>query len=116
MNNKGFTLIEMLACVALLAFVLTLGIIASRDTLATSLSQTAVISNNQVKEAARLYAIEMNKKWTNGTTCVTVRELVDYGYLDNNKVSDEIDNIIEITRDIKTKTIISIDYVDKCSY
>ena len=91
MNNKGFTLIEMLACVALLAFVLTLGIIASRNTLATPLSQISTISNNQVKEAARLYAIEQNKEWKNGTTCVTIQELVDYGYLENRKVSDDLD-------------------------
>lgn len=116
MNNKGFTLIEMLACVALLAFVFTLGLIASRDTLATSLSQTTSISDNQIRDAASLYAIEVNKNWTNGTACVTVKELVDYGYLDSDRVSSKINRIVEITRDTKTKAITSIDYVDECSY
>lgn len=116
MNNKGFTLVEMLVCVVLLVFVLTLGIIASRDTLATSLSRVSTVSDNQIKEAARLYATKQNKRWVNGTTCVTVSELVDYGYLEYKEVSDEIDQIIQIARDTKKKTILSIDYVDSCEY
>ena len=51
MNNKGFSLIEMLGCVALLGIILCISLFINRKTLATSLSTLDNISNNEIYKA-----------------------------------------------------------------
>ena len=99
MNKKGFTLIEMLACLALLGIILTIGILVSKDTLATTMTQLSNVSDSEVYQAVRYYVVEENTNFNNqGYTCVTLKDVIDMGYLKGNfdeefkKKIDEIAN------------------------
>ena len=118
MNRKGFTLIEMLGCLALLGLVLGIGLYVTRDTLSTSLSTLTSVSDNQIKEAATLYVSEIRMTWINESneeyTCLTIKELVDAGYFDLEDVMDYKDDYVRISRTPKTKVIEKIQILDEC--
>ena len=118
MNNKGFSLIEMLGCLALLGLVLCISLFINRKTLATSLSTLDNVSSNEIYKASESYVMEQKINWINYNneeyTCLTVKELVDYGYLRDNKVSDYKDEIVKVTRNPMTKTINGVNFVDIC--
>jgi len=118
MNNKGFSLIEMLGCIALLGFILCISLFVNRKTLATSLTTLNNVSNNEIYKASESYVLEQKVNWINYNneeyTCVTVKELVDYGYLRDNKVNDYRDEIVKIIREPKTKVINNVLFVDIC--
>ena len=48
MKKNGFTLIELLGSLALLGIILAIGIIASKDTLATTMTQFSKINENEI--------------------------------------------------------------------
>lgn len=113
MNNKGFTLMEMLATVMIIAIIFGVAFYLIRGTTATTLTQIEEVSDAQIFNCARAYVTEVNKPFNNeGYTCVTLEELLDYGYLKN--INDS-SRIIKITRNINTKVIEEIKYVNECN-
>lgn len=114
MDRQGFTLIEMLACLALLGIVLGIGLVASKETLSTSLTQFRVISQTEVFEAARTYAISENITFDNGYACVNVSELIELGYLEYTNNEDIKNKIVQINKNNSTKVIESIRYIKVC--
>ena len=118
MNRKGFTLVELLACLVLLGVILGIGLYVTKDTLSTSLSTLNDVSTSQIYSAAKLYVIENSTSWINVDdeeyTCLTVNELVDDGYFEESEVSTYQDNIIKVIREPKTKVINSVKLVDVC--
>ena len=114
MNRQGFTLIEMLACLALLGIVLGVGLVSSRGTLSTSLTQFRSISDSEVFEAARTYAVSENITFNNGYACVIVSELIDLGYLEYTNDEDIRERIVQINKNDSTKVIESIKYTQVC--
>lgn len=116
MNDcKGFTLIEMLGCLALLGIVLSLGVMASKKTVSTSLTQFRSISDSEVYDAARAYALENGNSFNDkGISCVNVNDLILMGYLDNTNDLDIIKRNVELKRN-EEYVIVKINYVDSCS-
>ena len=117
MDRKGFTLIEMLGCLAILCLVLCIGFFVTKDTLATTLSTLTDVSENQITEAASLYILENKTVWNNDGeeyVCLTVQDLVDKGYFDRNEVLSYKNKKIKIVRNSTTKVIDSVSLIDSC--
>lgn len=116
MNNKGFTLVELLGCLVLLATILCIGLYSSRGTLATSLSTIDNISENEIINTAKEYIIENNTTWINNEyTCIKISELISMGYLDEQSTTSYNNKIIKITRNPQTKVITNSTIEDKCN-
>ena len=98
LNRKGFTLVELLVTIVKLALVVgfsTYGIITVVN---NSKNQSIAISNQSIKDAARIYSGEASYdswKEVDGYDdkyfCVTVMELVNKGLLQDKDVSSKID-------------------------
>lgn len=114
MNRRGFTLIEMLACLGILGVILGMGLISSKGMLSTSLTQLRKVEDNEVFEAARTYAISGNAIFNNGYACVTVEELIDLGYLENTNDKKIREKSVQITKNDVTKVIETIKYTQVC--
>ena len=115
MKKNGFTLIELLICLAMLGFVLVIGILVTRDTLATSLTQLRDVSDNEVFSAARSYVLSENIAYNSDNyVCVSVTELIQYGYLQDTFDEQLKSKNVMVTRDSITKVIRRINYSDSC--
>ncbi len=114
MKKNGFTLVELLVGLALLGFVLLVGIISTRRALSTSLIRVNNISDNEIFSAARNYVIGENISLKKGYTCMYVKDLIDYGYLNDFDNGEKKDKLIKVTRNNITKVIGKIEYVDIC--
>jgi len=117
LNSEGFTLFELLGCLIILGIILSIGLYSARGTLATTDTIMNKISKNDIYDAAGLYVIEYPKSWYSGYeeyTCVSVEELVDYGYFDTDEVIDYLGKNIKIVRDSSTKVINKTEFVDVC--
>ena len=114
MNNKGFTLVELLVSLMLIGIFSVALVYFVSGTLSTAMTQIDDISDNQVYEASKSYVIENNLFKNSDYVCITVRNLVDYGYLDN--VSDDLKSkMIMVTRDSISKVIQTVKYVTECN-
>ena len=114
MEKNGFTLVELLVCFALLGFVLLLGITVNRNALVTSLVQIRNVSDNEVFEAARNYANSGTVSLKKGYTCVYVKDLIDYGYLNATNDNEIREKLVKVSINNTTKVINNIRYVDNC--
>lgn len=117
MNNKGFSLIELLGCLMLLGIILGIGLYSAKGTLATSLSTIDQVSENEIYDAAEVYVLEYSASWINvgdEYTCLTVEDLVDAGYFDYSEVKLDVYKKIKIIRDSNTRVINSVKFVDNC--
>lgn len=117
MNNKGFSLVELLGCLMLLLTILCIGLYSARGTLARTFSVLDSIDENEIYNASEMYVLEYNVKWNNGIeeyTCLTIRELVDKGYFNTDEVSSYIDKEVKVIRDSETKVVSDVKVVDVC--
>ena len=111
MNNKGFSLVELLASLVIIAILFGVVVYLVRGTYSTTMTQFDTIDDRQVFSSAKSYSLETNAFGTNDYACITIKELIDYGYLSNKNYEDKI---IKLTRNNTTKVIEEIKYVDKC--
>jgi len=117
MGRKGFTLVELIGCLALMGIVLCIGLVATRETLATALSTLTDVSESQIYNAAELYILENKTTWTNDGeeyTCLMVKSLVDAGYFEEGEVTTYKNKFVRIVREPKTRVINNIKLVDEC--
>lgn len=115
MKKNGFTLIELLGSLALLGIVLTLGIIASKDTLSTTMTQFSKINENEIYEAARIYVIEENIKFNDmNYTCVLVDDIIKMGYIKNIEDDNIKKKIVRVERDKDSFAIKKIIFSEDC--
>ena len=94
LNRKGFTLVELLVTIAIIALVVGFSIFGIINVINNSEEEATVLSESNIKEAASLYSNEMGSsswKKTNNydAFCVTVGELMNKGLLDKNGVITE---------------------------
>ena len=98
-NNKGFTLIEVLATIFVVSLIFGVGFYFVTKTINDSKEKTKLISLSNIKSAALLYAKEYLDEvpWReekdqsgnftgNYTACILVSDLIDVGFLDEEKV------------------------------
>ena len=111
MNNKGFSLVELLASLVIIAILFGIAMYLFRGTYSSTMTQFDYISDTEAFNSARSYALETNAFGSNDYACVTIRNLIDYGYLSNKNYEDKT---IKLTRDNVTKVIEEIKYVDEC--
>ena len=117
MNNKGFSLVELLGCMVLLVLIFGIGLYSARGTLATSDDVLNQVSNKEIEDAAKMYVLEYPVTWNNNDieyTCVTIRELVDAGYFEDMEVEEAKNKEIKIVRNKNTKVIENTLIVDEC--
>ncbi len=111
-NNKGFTLVEALAALVIIAIIFVVIINIFKGTFSITDSQMEKINDNRVFESAKLYVLEMNKAFNEeGYTCINLKDLVNYGYLNIDSYEDKI---IKITRNMDTMVIQNVEYVSVC--
>ena len=121
-NNKGFTLIELLATIAILAIVVSITLYVSLSAIEKSREKSYKVTiNNIEKEAAnyllensdRLFFISDTKDLSAEYQCITVQNLIDMGYFDEDITESKIDKdtnvntnmYVYIKRDRTTKVI-----------
>lgn len=123
-NNKGFTLVEVIAVVALMAIVLTFSFNVYTFIINNSKQKSTEISIDNIKSASELYAKENNDvtKWWGYYTankqykfyCITVQDLINNGYFGKNIINKQISSennvnnntLIKVVKDISNMTII----------
>lgn len=117
MNRKGFTLVELLGSLAILGLILGIGLYSVRGTLSSSLTTLNSVSENELYDTAEIYVMENSISWINDFeeyTCVTIDELVDKGYFEQDEIEDYKDKLIKIVRDSNTKVVNNRKLVDYC--
>lgn len=118
MNRKGFSLVELLGCLAIMGMILCIGLYSAKGTLATSVSTLTDISVNEIHSAAKTYILENKITWVNDGTehiCITISTLVDAGYFKEFEVIEYKDKSVKIIRDPITKVITNTTIVEECN-
>ena len=114
-NNKGFTLVEMLAVLAIIA-ILSVAIFPNFLSMKESQSKNFSESMNiLLKSAAKIYVSNnrsiVDEELKNGPYCITIAALKAYDYVSiptydpvtNNKITNRCVNISKTENDSKTK-------------
>lgn len=88
MNNRGFTLVELLTVIVVVALVLGIGAYGVINLVDSSKNKASLISESGIKDAAELYANEAsNTSWVYPQSgdyeyyCVTIDELINKGLI-----------------------------------
>lgn len=127
-KKKGFTLVELLATILVLGVVLSITIYVVYSSLARTKNGTYEVTIKNIERSASAYLQENSDRLffvtdslkTLEYQCVTVQNLIDYGYLDGNVTDSKISenktankaDYIYVERNIKTKAIDKTIYVD----
>ena len=120
LNNKGFTLVELLATLAVLSLVSTIVIYVAINVVNSAKDKSYLVTRNNVEKAAVSYLEENSDKihfvkYKDNIEyqCVTVQNLIDTNYFDkdvlNSKISNDktirVSDYIYIERDSNSKTV-----------
>ena len=125
-NNKGFTLVELLAIIAITAIILGVGTYGIVNLVNESKEKGSLISETSIKKSASLYADEAGDSlWIDPGSgnykyyCITIEELINKGIIKKNaKLPDNINksNYISIKKDkvslVKSEPVILGDNAD----
>lgn len=127
-NNRGFTLVELLAVLVVLAIVIGITGYSVVNSMKNARQKTYKTTINEVEKAAVDYVLEENSAFASGYggefVCVRVTELVRADFLDKTvydaNVSDDEtvtnSDYVFILRDKNSKTIIKKKYkASECS-
>lgn len=87
MNKKGFTLIELLAVITILSIILTITIYSVKNILSNSKESLSESQKLLVIDAAKVWYLE-NMNTDLSEQIVLIKDLVDEGYIESNKVLD----------------------------
>lgn len=120
-NDRGFTLIELLAVISILALVLSITMYSVTSIIRNAKEKTYLTTINEIEKAASNYITENSSELlfvsdddnTTETQCVSVQDLIDYAFLDNNVINSNvtedkkvnIGDYIYVERNKTTKTI-----------
>lgn len=90
MNNKGFSLIELLTVISLLGVILTVTLFSVNKSVKESENKISEIQIGKIEEAAEVYYLKEGVNTTDNETehCVNLSYLIEYGYLDNSNIID----------------------------
>ena len=105
MNNKGFTLVELLATILVLALVMSIGTFSVLAILKNAKEKNYNLLLNNIKDASELYYQECKYANSNnsGITCNLTKtklgDLVKYGYLKGNSKKNNEYNLVNPLND-----------------
>ena len=126
LNKKGFTLIELLVVISILSLVLSISMYIIIGTLSNARENTYKITINEVEKAAESYLKENSDELVfikgNGNVeyqCVSVKDLIDYGFLNNDvtkSIIDDEENTIDIDNSIYVERNTSSKVIEKTVY
>ena len=97
MNNRGFTLVELLATLILLALVIGLGSVAITSLINNAKNKNYALLITNIKDGAEVYYQECKYANNSRITCtgnanngytITLGELVTYGYVKGNSTDE----------------------------
>ena len=94
LNKKGFTLVELIATIVVLALVVSISAYAITNIINSAKAKNYELLIKNIKDASETYYQECKYKYSNnsGITCndnVTLQDLVNYGYLKGNGTKDD---------------------------
>ena len=124
LNKKGFTLVELIATIVVLALVVSISAYAITNIINSAKEKNYKLLIKNIKDASETYYQECKYSNNTGIKCkdyVTLQELVNYGYLkgngtEDNKIDNKIDNKMEIVNPKNNKNIgaccIAVKYED----
>ena len=90
LNNKGFTLVELLAVIAILIIIMTIAIPNISSAINRTKNKQDKATQKLIETAGDLYMSEIKNSLTNGDYCLSVQILIDNDYLDEEDVNDYI--------------------------
>lgn len=91
LNKKGFTLVELIATIVVLALVVSISAYAITNIINSAKEKNYELLIKNIKDASETYYQECKYSNNSGITCddtVTLQELVNYGYLKGNGTKD----------------------------
>lgn len=117
LNKKGFTLVELLAVIAVTSLVLGLSTYGIINAYKKSKDKTIVLNEKGILEAARISSAEEGDTKPDGTPiwkvrneseyyCTTIQRLKNRGLLKKNASSEKEAFVIVVERNITTKNVI----------
>ena len=92
LNKKGFTLVELIATIVVLALVVSISAYAITNIINSAKEKNYELLIKNIKDASETYYQECKYSNNSGITCndnVTLQELVNYGYLKGNGTEDD---------------------------
>ena len=104
-DKKGFTLIELLATLAVLSLVASIVLYTAVNIIDNSKEKTYEVTINNIEKAASNYVVESIPylTWIRSEgieyQCVTIENLIEKGYFDNDILSSEIKKDTKVTLD-----------------
>lgn len=125
MNNKGFTLIELITVIVVIAIIAVITFQIVTDRINSSKEKAYDIQVNNIEDAAKKYMLEnssIDKNHLN-TICVTIKTLQEKGYLEQGNIinpmtSENFDvekNYVKIKYDLD-KNQYDYTFTDICTY
>lgn len=110
--NKGFTLVELLSIIVLIAILSSITTVVIKNVLKDSKSELTVLQKKYIEEAAEQYYIRegMNKN----VTCVNISELLEKEYFNAEEIKSPKDeeNMTGSVKIIESANQYSYEYQD----
>lgn len=119
MGNRGFTLIELIVCLVIVAIVFSLGFGLIRGTRAGALTTIDKINENELINAAKTYILENNVSWIseedNLYVCISVNDMVDNKYFKREEVSNYSNQFVKIIKNKNTQVVTDLIIMKECN-
>ncbi len=93
LDNKGFTLVEVLAVLVILVVIMSIAIPNISSSLERSRGKQDTARQDVLKSYAELYISDNRNKVSSDTCYITLNELVDNGYASSSEIEDSDGNV-----------------------